>query len=101
MKANINVSEENEAPAKGSVPDCGDLVWDHPIYFSPQGSEDPIPVKMALMAEKPKLHKANFLSYELSSTGLHPSNRNFACLYKPAILQPKLFSPSGAFQLPG
>lgn len=69
------------------------------FHFPPQGSEDPILVKLASMAEKPKLHKENLLSYDFSNTRLHPSNRNFASLYKLAILQPKHFSHSRALQL--
>lgn len=69
------------------------------FHFPPQGSEDPILVKLALMAEKPKLHKENLLSYDFSNTRLQPSNRNFASLYKLAILQPKHFSHSRALQL--
>lgn len=38
-------------------------------HFSPWGSEDPIPVRLSRMAEKPKLHKANFtISPTLDST---------------------------------
>lgn len=97
--------EQGIAPAKGSAPFADPGLWRFGLgphnffHFPPQGSEDLIPVKLALMAEKPKLHKANFLSYDLSNTRLLPPNRNFACLYKPAILQPKDFSPSRAFQL--
>ena len=102
MKANINISEENEASLVQKDLHLIVEIWSGTtpfLYFPLQGSEDPIPVKLALMAEKPKLHKANFLSYDLFNTRLHPSNRNFASLYKPAILQPKHFSPSRAFQL--
>lgn len=71
-------------------------------YFSTslcKGSEDPIPVKLTLKVDRTKIKQVNFLGYDLSNTGLYSLNRIFACLYWPAILQPKHFSPSRTFQL--
>lgn len=93
MKTNIDVSEENEALLLQKDLHMTGEIWSSTtqfLYCCPQRSEDPIPVKLALMAEKPKLHKANFLQYY---------NRNLSCLREPAVLKPKRFSPSRAFQL--
>lgn len=102
LKANINVSEENEALLLQTDLHLTVEIWAETtpfLYFSLQGSEGPIPVKLALMAERVKIHPVNFLGYDLSNTGLYPLNRNFACLYQLAVLQPKHFSPSSTFQL--
>lgn len=102
LKANINVSGENEALLLQPGLHLTVEIWAETtpfLYFPLQGSEDPMPVKLAIMAEKAKIHQVNFLGYDLPSIGLYPLNRNFACLYQPAILQPKHFSSSRTFQL--
>lgn len=84
MKANIDVSEENEVLLLQIDRHLTVEIWAETtlfLYFPLQRSEDIIPVKLALKAERTKIQQVNFLRYDLSNTGLYPLSRNFACLY--------------------
>lgn len=68
LKANIDVSEENEALLLQTDLHLNVEIWAETtlfLYFLLQGSEDIIPVKLALKAEKTKVQQVNFLGCDL------------------------------------